>query len=222
MSFSSDGQLLLTSSDDKSLKIWNVNDRKFLYSFLGHSNWVRSGQFSPDNRLIVSGSDDKTVKIWDTDKRQEIHSFADHTGVIYNVKFHPDGTCVASCGHDKKIKIFDVRSKRLLQHYDAHNDNVNQLAFHPSGSFLISASSDAKVKVCLNFYFFEYMNKILKIWDLRYGKLAYTLFGHDGNSTSCTFSNHGDYFATGGSDSLVMLWKSNFLDSNKGNFIFYL
>lgn len=53
------------------------------------------------------------------------------------------------------------------------------------------------------------------MWDLRYGKLAYTLFGHDGSATACAFSYHGDYFATGGSDSLVMLWKSNFLDSRK-------
>jgi centriolar protein POC1 len=57
---------------------------------------------------------------------------------------------------------------------------------------------------------------------LRHGKLAYTLFGHEGASTACTFSYHGDYFATGGSDSLVMLWKSNFLDSQKGKIILIL
>lgn len=119
VNFSSDGQLLLTSSDDKTLKTWNVSDKKFLYSFLGHSNWVRTSEFSPDNRLIASGSDDKTVyikekffnslellkvKIWDTENKKNLQSFTDHTGIIYDVKFHPDGTCVASASHDKKIK----------------------------------------------------------------------------------------------------------------------
>lgn len=63
--FSCDGQLLLTSSDDKTLKIWQVADRRFQLSIPAHTNWIRSAQFSPDARIIVSGSDDRTVKLWD-------------------------------------------------------------------------------------------------------------------------------------------------------------
>lgn len=51
----------------------------------------------------------------------------------------------------------------------------------------MSASNDAK----------------LKIWDLRKGKLAYTLYGHNGPTSSCSFSHFGDYFATGGNDCMV-------------------
>lgn len=43
--FSCDGQLLVSASDDKSVKIWSVNDRKFQYAFT-HTNWVRSAVFS--------------------------------------------------------------------------------------------------------------------------------------------------------------------------------
>ena len=202
VNFSCDGKLLLTSSDDKSLKVWNVGDRRFLYSLTGHTNWIRTANFSPDSRLIGSGSDDKTVKIWDTEQHSEIHSFSDHSGIITSVKFHPDGTCIASGSHDKKIKIWDVRSKRLLQHYDAHADCVNQISFHPSGYYLISASNDAK----------------LKVWDLRQGRLAYTLYGHEGASTAAAFSQGGDYFASGGADNLVLVWKSNF-EERTGEFV---
>lgn len=194
VNFSSDGKLLLTSSDDKSLKVWNVADRRFIYSLTGHSNWVRTAHFSPDSRLVGSGADDKTVKIWDTEQRSEIHTFSDHSGIITSVKFHPDGTCIASGSHDKKIKIWDVRSKRLIQHYDAHADCVNQISFHPSGYYLLSASNDAK----------------LKVWDLRQGRLSYTLYGHEGAATAAAFSQGGDYFASGGADNLVLVWKSNF------------
>jgi len=59
----------LSASDDKTLKVWKVNDKKFMYSLsgkeTGHKNWIRSGQFSPDTRIIGSGSDDSTVKLWD-------------------------------------------------------------------------------------------------------------------------------------------------------------
>lgn len=49
----------------------------------------------------------------------------------------------------------------------------------------------------------------LKIWDLRKGHILYTLYGHDGPTTSATFSPAGDYFVTGGKDSVILIWKSN-------------
>ncbi len=43
--------------------------------------------------------------------------------------------------------------------------------------------------------------------------MLYTLYGHkNGPTSAAVFSPAGDFFATGGSDSLVMVWKSN-LDS---------
>lgn len=39
--FSSDGQSLLTASDDKTVKVWMVHRQKFLFSLSQHINWVR-------------------------------------------------------------------------------------------------------------------------------------------------------------------------------------
>jgi centriolar protein POC1 len=49
----------------------------------------------------------------------------------------------------------------------------------------------------------------VKIWDLRKGCILYTLFGHEGATTCGSFSPMGDYFLSGGSDSVVLAWKSN-------------
>ena len=70
---------------------------------------------------------------------------------------------------------------------------MNEIDFHPNGRYLLSSSNDST----------------LKIWDLRQGHILYTLYGHEGSSTSTAFSPCGDYFTTGGSDSVVMVWKSN-------------
>ena len=40
----------------------------------------------------------------------------------------------------------------------------------------------------------------------------YTLYGHDGSTSAVGFSQCGDYFASGGEDSLVLIWKSNLVD----------
>jgi centriolar protein POC1 len=55
------------------------------------------------------------------------------------------------------------------------------------------------------------MDGVVKVWDIKEGHLFYTLHGHkNGPTTSAIFSPNGEFFATGGSDSQVMVWKSNF------------
>ena len=48
----------------------------------------------------------------------------------------------------------------------------------------------------------------LKIWDLRKGHILYTLIGHEGATSSGTFSPAGDFFCSGGRDSVILIWKS--------------
>ena len=71
---------------------------------------------------------------------------------------------------------------------------------HPSGNFLLSTSKDATIKV----------------WDIREGHLMYTLQGHVGPVNAATFSADGRFWATGGSDQLVMVWKSNLTSGGRG------
>jgi len=42
------------------------------------------------------------------------------------------------------------------------------------------------------------------------GRPIYTLKGHASSITSITFSQDGDFFASGGADRQVLMWKSNF------------
>jgi len=70
--FNTDGKLLVSAADDKLVKIWSVEDMKFIQSFSGHMNWVKCAQFSSDSRMVASGSDDRTVRLWDVTKGKEI------------------------------------------------------------------------------------------------------------------------------------------------------
>jgi len=42
VAFSSDGSLILSGSDDKTLKVFQVSDRKFQFSINAHSNWIKA------------------------------------------------------------------------------------------------------------------------------------------------------------------------------------
>lgn len=117
MDFSSDGQSLLSSSEDKTIKLWTVHRQKFQFSLNQHSNWVRCARFSPDGRLIVSCSDDKTVKIWDRNTNECMHTFYEPHGFLNDVAFHPSGTCIGGGCTDASVKIWDIRTRKLIQHY---------------------------------------------------------------------------------------------------------
>ncbi|RYH13566.1 hypothetical protein EON65_35370, partial [archaeon] len=49
----------------------------------------------------------------------------------------------------------------------------------------------------------------MKIWDLREGRLLFTMQSHVGPVNAAAFSSDGHFFASGGVDELVMVWKSN-------------
>uniref|UniRef100_A0AAV2M4J1 POC1 centriolar protein homolog A n=1 Tax=Knipowitschia caucasica TaxID=637954 RepID=A0AAV2M4J1_KNICA len=226
VSFSGDGQSLVTASDDKTVKVWTVHRQKFLFSLNQHINWVRCARFSPDDRLIVSTSDDKTIKLWDKNSRECIHSFYEYAGYSNHVEFHPSGTCIAAASTDHSVKVWDIRTHKMLQHYQVHSGVVNSLSFHPNGNFLISASGDSTLKILdllegkllytLHGHQDFQESRRPTLCDSSWGcwketlPLSVVLLLFSGPVTCSAFSKNGEFFASGGNDEQLLVWKTNF------------
>jgi WD40 repeat protein len=59
---------LASGSEDKTIKLWNVEQQKELNTLQAQSGHIRSVIFSPDSKYLASGSEDKTVKLWKVDE----------------------------------------------------------------------------------------------------------------------------------------------------------
>jgi WD40 repeat protein len=105
---SSDGAYALSSSWDKSLRLWELSTGNTTRTFVGHTNDVLSVSFSADNRQIVSGSRDRSIKLWNTlgDCKFTITDKG-HTEWVSCVRFspNPQNPVIVSAGWDKLVKV---------------------------------------------------------------------------------------------------------------------
>ena len=64
VSVSADGKRLLTSSTDKTLRLWDTDTGKEMRIYKGHTAGVTCVAYFPDGKRIASASHDGTVRIW--------------------------------------------------------------------------------------------------------------------------------------------------------------
>ncbi|XP_029935885.1 WD repeat, SAM and U-box domain-containing protein 1 [Myripristis murdjan] len=72
--YSSDGQLLVSGSVDKTVTIYDANNAVLLYTLNQHGRYVTACAFSPTSPLIATGSMDKTVNIWRVEDGNSSHA----------------------------------------------------------------------------------------------------------------------------------------------------
>jgi WD40 repeat protein len=108
VTFSPDGQLIASASDDNTVRLWNRQGE--LLNTLEHEGEVRGEgkvnyvAFSPDGNTIASASDDNTVRLWDRQGRF-LYDFQ-HEADVRSVAFtkDKDGTSIASASADGIVR----------------------------------------------------------------------------------------------------------------------
>ncbi|MEO8890664.1 MAG: WD40 repeat domain-containing protein [Coleofasciculaceae cyanobacterium] len=144
VSFSPDGQLLATASDDHTAKLWTA-DGKLIKTLTGHSNWVLDVNFSPDSQLLASASYDNTVKLWNR-QGELVKTLKGPTDSVAHVRFSPSGKILATTSWDNRIQLWRL-DDTLIKTLEGHQSRVTSVDWSSDGKAIASASDDQTVLV---------------------------------------------------------------------------
>ena len=146
--FPRSGHLLLSASQDETIKIWDVDgDKSCLRTIYGHAKAVKRVAFSGDGLRFASCSFDQTVKAWDTETgaclfRERLQC------TPHCVAIHPLMPHVILAGlHDRRILQWDTRSAKIVQEYKEHLEAVNSITFIDGNRRFVSTSDDKSIRV---------------------------------------------------------------------------
>lgn len=164
----SSGALFASASQDKTVKIWSVEEGEVQGILRGHKRGVWSVQFSPPQTptiqtddgaasskgFVLTGSGDKTAKLWSLADYTCIRTFEGHSNSVLKVYWlnMPSGqdknkrpVQFASAGGDGLVKVWDANTGEAECTLDNHEDRVWALAVHPETNTIVSGSGDSTV-----------------------------------------------------------------------------
>ena len=72
MTVLADGRRALSGSDDRTLRLWDLETGAELRRFEGHTRWITSVTVLADGRRALSGAYDLTLRLWDLETGAEL------------------------------------------------------------------------------------------------------------------------------------------------------
>lgn len=145
ISFSPDGQKLVTGSADLTAMLWEVKTGKALARFTGHIDCVQATGFSPDGRVIATGSWDNTVKLWNAvkdekEKYQELRTLTGHSKAVLSVDFSRNDKYLLTGSLDGTAKLWDPATGKELASFIAI-DSLDYIVLTPDYYYMGSKNA---------------------------------------------------------------------------------
>ena len=159
--FFNEDRYLLSGSEDRTLRSWDIDSRDNLDTIQGFNNEVASLSFESNNKRLATGHGDGIVRIWKvenaisekplmelSDKQDEQTKSIDK---IWAVAFGNNNT-VASASHTGVISLWNITNTKSNEKpkpkpIEAHKGIVRSLCFSRDGKILVSGSDDRTIKI---------------------------------------------------------------------------
>lgn len=170
-----DGKYLVSGSNDKTVRVWDVETGKTARIIRGESasgDWgtIYTMALSPDGRWLAVGgylsAADRAVasavRLYDFASGKMETLFKGHDNVVYAVAFSPDSKRLISGSGDKTAIVWDLATRQQALRLSGHTKTIKAVAFTRDGDRVVTGSED----------------ETLRLWSLADGKLISGMTEH--------------------------------------------
>jgi WD40 repeat protein len=151
--FSRDGTRMAACGADRTIRIFDVAERREVRRIEAHADWVMSIAWNPDGSKLASASRDKSAKVIDAATGTVLVTYPGHDEQVHDVVFSSDGENVFSAGRGRELHRWvaagddstkkDVRSKVTGAIVGRTRGEIFKLAI--LGSHVLAVSGDGKL-----------------------------------------------------------------------------
>ncbi|ETO12211.1 F-box and wd40 domain protein, partial [Reticulomyxa filosa] len=125
-----DRPFICSGSYDKTVRVWDVDNKKQIQSLDGHSSNVYCVRFSSYHyhnyrqNVICFSSNDKSIHFWDFKHNMQLEIFNGHTECVYGIEFSPfnGGRYLCSGSADNTLRLWDAGTSKSLHVFNGHTD----------------------------------------------------------------------------------------------------
>jgi WD40 repeat protein len=118
---------LLASSEDKTVRIWNLTTNTCKFILTGHIYGV-DGLKQITSSILASGSFDSTIKLWDITTGQLIRTLTGHTNAIWWSIDLLNSQTLVSGSQDQTIKLWNWSTGECFSTIETPGSNIKSLA----------------------------------------------------------------------------------------------
>jgi len=194
VSYSPDGNTLLTGSQDNIMRLWNVLSGELIREFEGHEDWIWDIAFSPDGEQAVSGALDGTIILWDVSSGEELKRFDAGDNEVRGVDFSDDGTQILT-GGDAIMTLWNIETGEAVINFEDGLSPIFDVDLSPSGFTALSGFADGRIV----------------LWNVNTGQSLLTfdatVGGHNDEVWTVQYTADESGFLSSSQDSRVLLWR---------------
>jgi len=229
--FTADGEKLLTTNADSTIKVWNVFSGKNMYTLPDYSSGFSKTIVHPKKNQILTVSGGKSLRLWNLENTELAREWQ-FNGYVQHARFAPEGNEIIVLRTDGtvyfvpceaneprlelppaavQIRDMDIRSDYQQVAFLGYDGNVRLL--HPS-----NGAADGVLKGSIGSIYSGAISKngvylavggadsMIRIYDNAQGKLLKQFRAHEGEISSLQFNLQGDRLLSTSTDMSARIW----------------